>query len=123
MTQPDEPPVTARNSGKHWLWFVGLLTAMGLLGFVAAAVLMLPLAMATDPCHEGVTDKVCQLSAKGQNVLVWIPWMALVAGTVLAVAGAVVAEWRKRTPLIGIPVGMLGYFATIPIGYWLAFAV
>lgn len=117
------PPVAARTSGKQWAWFLGLLSVMVLLGLVAAAVLMLPLAMATDPCHEGVTDKVCQLSAKGQNVLVWIPSMCLVAGTVLAVAGAAVAAWRKRTPLIGIPVGIAGYLAMIPIGYWLAFAV
>ncbi|MFN6546049.1 hypothetical protein [Mycolicibacterium nivoides] len=122
MTVP-EPPAAERNYGKHWVWFVGLLSVMGVLGFLAAVVLMLPLAMATDPCHEGVTDKVCQLSAKGQNVLVWIPWMCLVAGTVLAVAGAAVAERRKWTPLIGIPVGILGYVAMIPIGYWLAFAV
>ncbi|SEP88750.1 hypothetical protein SAMN04488583_1363 [Mycobacterium sp. 88mf] len=122
MTVP-EPPAAERNYGKHWVWFVGLLSVMGVLGFAAAVVLMLPLAMATDPCHEGVTDKVCQLSAKDQNVLVWIPWMCLVAGTVLAVAGAAVAERRKWTPLIGIPVGILGYVAMIPIGYWLAFAV
>ncbi|WP_273733039.1 hypothetical protein [Mycolicibacterium septicum] len=122
MTAP-EPPVAQRNYGKHWAWFFGLLSVMGVLGFLAAVVSMLPLAMATDPCHEGVTDKVCQLSAKGQNILVWIPWMCLVAGTVLAVAGAAVAERRKWTPLIGIPVGILGYVAMIPIGYWLAFAV
>ncbi|WP_454788587.1 hypothetical protein [Mycolicibacterium lutetiense] len=122
MTDP-EPPAQARNRGKHWAWFVGLLGAMGVLGLVAAVVLMLPLAMATDGCHDGTTDKVCQLSAAGQNVLVWIPWMCLLAGTVLAVTGAAVAERRKWTPLIGIPVGILGYFATIPIGYWLAYAV
>lgn len=119
----DPTPPVARNQGKHWAWFVGLLNAMGLVGFVAAAVLMLPLAMATDPCHEGVTEKVCELSAAGQNVLVWIPWMCLAAGTIMAVAGAAVAAWRKWTPLIGIPVGIAGYFGMIPIGYWLAFLV
>ncbi|TMS54831.1 hypothetical protein [Mycobacterium sp. DBP42] len=119
----DPAPRAGARDGKHWAWFVGLLTAMGLVGFVAAAVLMLPLAMATDPCHEGVTEKVCELSAAGQNVLVWIPWMCLVAGTVVAVAGAAVAAWRKWTPLIGIPVGIAGYFGMIPIGYWLAFLV
>lgn len=121
MTTPDPP--AAPDRGKHWVWFVVLLSAMGVLGFVAAAVLMLPLAMATDPCHDGTPDKVCQLSATGQNVLVWIPWMCLVAGTATALVGAVVAERRKGSPLIGIPVGILGYLAMIPIGYWLAFAV
>jgi hypothetical protein len=122
MTTPDLPAAEP-NQGKHWVWFVVLLGVMGVFGFVIAFVMMLPLAMATDPCHEGVTDKVCQLSAKGQNVLVWIPWMCLVTGTVLAVAGAAVAAWRKWTPLIGIPVGIFGYVAMIAIGYWLAFAV
>ncbi|OBB84646.1 hypothetical protein [Mycolicibacterium peregrinum] len=122
MTTPDLP-AAERNQGKHWVWFVVLLGVMGVFGFVVASVMMLPLAMATDPCHEGVTDKVCQLSAKGQNVLVWIPWMCLVTGTVLAVAGAAVAAWRKWTPLIGIPVGIFGYVGMIAIGYWLAFAV
>lgn len=96
---------------------------MGVLGFALAVVLMLPLAMATDPCHDGTPDKVCQLSAAGQNVLVWIPWMCLAAGTVLAIAGAAFAERRRWTPLVGIPVGIVGYFAMIPIGYWWAFAV
>lgn len=122
MTAP-ELPAAERNSGKHWVLFVVLLSAMGALGFAAAVVLMLPLAMATDPCHDGVTDKVCQLSANGQNVLVFIPWMCLIVGTATALVGAAVAERRKWTPLIGVPVGILGYFVTIPIGYWLAFAV
>lgn len=117
------PPATSARYGKHWVWFIVLLSAMGILGFAAAIVLMLPLAMATDACHDGTADKVCQLSATGQNVLVWIPWMCLVAGTATALVGAAVAEQRTWTPLIGIPVGILGYVAMIPIGYALAFAV
>lgn len=126
MTDPEppaEPPASTGAKGKQWVWFVGLLTAMDLLGLAAAVVLMLPLAMATDGCHDGTTDKVCQLTAAGQNTLLLIPWICLVVGNVTAIAGAAFAEWRKWTPLIGIPVGILGYFATIPIGYWLAFAV
>ncbi|MBP2454088.1 hypothetical protein [Mycolicibacterium lutetiense] len=122
MTDP-EPPARTRNSGKHWAWFTGLLGGMGILGVTVAAALVLPLAMATAGCHDGSTDKVCQLSVTGENMLVWIPWMCVAVGGGAALAGAAFAERRKWTPLIGIPVGVLGYFATIPIGYWLAFAV
>jgi hypothetical protein len=45
---------------------------------------------------------------RGQNVLVWIPWMCLIAGTVMAVMGAAIAARLRWTPLIGVPVGMTG---------------
>lgn len=113
----------SRRYAKHWGWFVGLLAVLGILGFGLSVVAMLPLAMATDGCYETSTDAVCKLSARGQNVMVFIPWMCLGVGTAAAVAGAGVAARLRRTPLIGIPVGMAGYFATIPVGYALAFQV
>ena len=75
---------------------------------------MLPLGMATDGCYETSTDAVCQLSARGQNVLVIIPWICLGVGTAAAVAGAALATRFRWTLLIGIPVGMAAYFAMIP---------
>ncbi|MGV0741048.1 hypothetical protein [Mycolicibacterium sp. XJ870] len=108
---------------KHWVWFSGVLTALLLLGIVGAVVMMLPLAMATDGCYDGSTDNVCQLTARGQNVLVYIPWMCLAAGTATAVAGAGAAERLRRTPVFGIPVGIVGYLAMIPIGYGIAVLV
>ena len=123
MTDSTPQAERKRPSGKHWVWFAGILTVLLLLGFVVAFVMMLPLAMATDGCHEGTPDKICQLTARGQNVLVFIPWMCLAAGLVTAVLGAGVAERLRRSPLFGIATGIVGYFAMIPIGYAIAFAV
>lgn len=102
------------------MWFIGILAALGLLGFLFAVVAMFPLAMATDVCHEGSTEKVCELSATGQNVLVMIPWGCLFAGVCGAVAGAGIAARFRWTPLLGIPVGLAVYFAMIPVGYAIA---
>lgn len=120
MAEPNDrrPP-----SNKHWGWFVGVLSTMLFVGFAIAVVAMLPLAMATDGCHDGATDRVCQLSGRGQNILVYIPWMCLGAGGVTAVVTAGVANHFKRSPLFGLPVGVLFYFAMIPVGYWLALIV
>ena len=117
MTADAEPP---GRYAKHWRWFAAILSALGVFGFAASAFLMLPLAMATDGCYESSTDAVCKLTAAGQNTLVFIPWMCLIAGTVVAVAGAGIAARLRRTPLIGIPVGMVAYVAMIPIGWVIA---
>lgn len=111
------------DHAKHWIWFAGILLGLGMLGAAASVVLMLPLGMATAGCHEGTQDKVCQLSGRGQNVLVFIPWMCVVAGTAVAIASAAVAARLHRTPLIGLAPGIAAFFATIPLGYWLAFQV
>ncbi|BDY29791.1 hypothetical protein [Mycolicibacterium mageritense] len=123
MTDSTPQAERKRPSAKHWAWFAGILTALLLLGFVVAFVMMLPLAMATDGCHEGTTDKICQLTARGQNVLVFIPWMCLAAGFATAVVGAGVAERLRRSPLFGLATGIVGYCAMIPIGYAIAFSV
>jgi TRAP-type transport system small permease protein len=117
MTADAEPP---RRHAKHWGWFAAILATLGVLGFAASFFLMLPLAMATDGCFESSTDAVCTMSVAGQNTLVFIPWMCLIAGTVAAVAGAVIAARLRRSPLIGIPVGIVGYLAMIPIGWVIA---
>lgn len=127
--EPPGPPDAAaaedhfRRYDKHWAWFVGVLAVLGVVGFGLSVVAMLPLAMATDGCYGTSTDAVCSLSARGQNVLVFIPWMCLAVGTAAAVAGAGVAARLRRTPLIGVPVGIAAYFAMVPVGYALAFQV
>ncbi len=117
----DDP--NPRRHGTHWAWFVGVLAGLALVGLGVAVVLMLPLAMATDNCHDGSTDRVCTLSAAGQNLLVMIPWMCLGAGLAAAIVGAAVCARFRRTPLIGIPIGMAAYLAMIPVGYEIAFHV
>nr|WP_194945989.1 hypothetical protein [Mycolicibacterium malmesburyense] len=132
MTADPEPPGSpnavvdderSRRYGKHWAWFVGVLALLGIAGFGLSVVAMLPLAMATDGCYETSTDAMCSLSARGQNVLVFIPWMCLAVGTAASIAGAGVAARLRRTPLLGIPVGIAAYVAMIPVGYALAFQV
>ena len=59
-----------RRHAKHWAWFASILTVLAVLGVGVAVVLMLPLAMATDGCYEDSTERVCKLSARGQNALV-----------------------------------------------------
>ena len=112
-----------QRHSKHWGWFAATLTVLVVLGVSASFFLMLPLAMATDGCFATSTESVCTLTAAGQNTLVYIPWMCLIVGTVTAVAGAVVAARLRRTPLIGLAVGMIGYLVMIPIGWAIALQV
>lgn len=121
MTDRDvEPP---RPHAKHWGWFAAILATADVFGFAASTVLMLPLGMATDGCYESSTNAVCEMSVAGQNTLVFIPWMCLIVGTVAAVAGAGIAARLGRSPLIGIPVGIVGFLAMIPIGWVIALQV
>lgn len=128
MTASD-PELSPRDNptppwlSTHWAWFGGILGVLGFLGFGLAFILMLPLAMATDGCHEGTGDWVCKLSARGQNFLIAIPWVCLMAGVVAAVVTAALAARRRWTPLIGIPTGIAVACAMIPIGKVLALSV
>ncbi|MGV0634648.1 hypothetical protein ABQE69_02955 [Mycolicibacillus trivialis] len=120
----DAPPdPAARRRQRHWVWLVAVIAVLTLAGSAVALVLMLPLAMATDPCHGDDTEWVCQLSARGQNLLVLLPWLAVGGGLAGATAGAALAAWRRWTPLIGIPLAVLGYLVVVPIGYELTLRV
>lgn len=107
--------VTDERRTKQWRWFIGVLVAISVLGLALAVFMMLPLAMATDPCHEGSTQWVCTLTTRGQNALVFSPMMWLLAGVVTAVVGARVAARFGGSPLIGLPVGLAGYVAMVPL--------
>jgi hypothetical protein len=118
----DETATRPRFS-THWAWFGGIVGVLGVLGSGFAFVLMLPLAMATDGCHDGSTDWVCKLSARGQNFLIAIPWMCLLGGLVAAVVTAALVARRRWTPLLGIPVGVIVAWALIPVGKAIALHV
>lgn len=75
----------------------------------------MPLAMATDGCYEFSTEWVCGLSSNGQTMLILTPWVSLVAGVAASLVGAFNSSKHKRTPLIGLAVGALAYFAVIPL--------
>lgn len=111
------------DTGKHWVWFAVILGLMSVAGFAVAVFSVLPLAMATDGCHTGDGEGVCRLSAAGQNLLVMIPWIGLIAGNAVAVLGAVVAARLGRSPLIGLLTGVVTYAAAIPIAYQVALRV
>ena len=103
MVQPSERPDTADRLKKHWALFATLLGAVSLLGAVFALILMLPLAMATDPCHGPDSPfRVCQLTPAGQNFLVFIPWMVVVGALVFALVSATLLARRKISPLYGL---------------------
>lgn len=122
---PADVPAThvGRRRRAHWNWFALILAVLAAAGAAVAVVAMLPLAMATDPCHDGSPDRICRLSATGQNVLMLIPWLALLTGLVVTGSAAVAAAHRHRSPLLAIPVGILGYLAAIGLCYQLAFTL
>lgn len=113
----------ARRRRAHWNWFVLAVAVLSALGAGVAMIAMLPLAMATDPCHDGTPDRICRLSATGQNVFMFMPWLALLAGLISTGAAAALAAHRDRSPLWAVPVGIIGYLAAIPLCYQLAFTL
>ena len=116
----NDPPPMRSSYETHWAWFAGILGVQMFAGMVVAWFLMLPLGMATDGCHEGDTDGVCGLDADGQNMLVLTPWLWFGAATIAALSGAIVAARCNRSPLLGIPAGIVVYVAMIPLGGVLA---
>lgn len=121
IDQPVDPGAKANRLSRHWAWFVGILSVLFILGFGLAVIAMLPLGMATDGCHQGDEEGVCALTATGQNILVFIPWIAMAAGTVVAAVVAFVAAKYRRSPLIGLLAGIFAYCAAIPLSYQIAF--
>jgi hypothetical protein len=108
---------------SHWAWFGGILALLLTAGFLVAFLSMFPLAMSTDGCHEGSTQRICSLSARGQHVLVWIPWLCLAVGAPTALVGAYLVTRIRWTPLLGIPIGLLAAAGMIPLGEWTAYQV
>lgn len=104
----DEPP--PRRLGRGFA--IGM-TVFFVLGGVVSMFLMLPLAMAGDPCGQGNTEFRC--SPTGQELLPWLPWLGLVAGLIVAgVGGAFVRRWAPA-PASGLFGGGVIYVVTVVI--------
>lgn len=77
-----------------------------------AFIAMLPLAMITDPCHGDTSvDRVCRLTAAGQNLLVFVPFITIAGASVMSLAAAAIAAWRKKSPMIGVAFWVVGLIA------------
>ncbi|PND58789.1 hypothetical protein CRM90_05245 [Mycobacterium sp. ENV421] len=105
------------------MWFGAILALLLTAGLLVAFLSLFPLAMATDGCHDGSTERICSLTARGQHVLVAIPWACLAVGAVTALVAAYLATRIRWTPLLGIPMGVIAAAAMIPLGDWIAYQV
>ncbi|MEZ0356437.1 hypothetical protein [Mycobacterium sp. SA01] len=125
MSEPDSPGERPGHGrfDTHWVWFGAILALLLTAGLVVAFLSLFPLAMATDGCHDGSTERICTLTGRGQHVLVGIPWACLGVGAVAALAGAYLATRIRWTPLLGIPMGVIAAAAMIPLGDWIAYQV
>jgi hypothetical protein len=87
------------------------------LGSAGSLLLMLPLAMSSDPCHQGDPEFRC--SATGQALLPWLPWIALVAGLIVAGIGAALVRRWEIAPASGLFGGVVIYVVTasLALGY------
>lgn len=125
MSEPGSPAERPGHGrfDTHWAWFGAILALLLTAGLLVAFLSLFPLAMATAGCHDGSTERICSLTARGQHVLVWIPWVCLAVGAVAALAGAYLVTRIRWTPLLGIPIGLIAAAAMIPLGHWMAYQV
>lgn len=113
MTDHSPEQTQSAGNSRQWSWFLGILAGLSLLGGFVALMAMLPLGMATDPCHgDGGPDRVCQLTAAGQNFLVLIPWIVLIGALVSALVSASLLAKRQKSPLFGLFFWLLGGVVT-----------
>ena len=100
-----------------------MLGILGAMGLVVCYLLILPMAMMTDGCHEGSLEWQCRLSGRGQNAALLIPFACLAVGVASALAGAWLSARFRRSPLLGIPIGILAGWLMIHVGAWMALQV
>ncbi len=122
MTDRTSQQIQTADQKKHWPWFLGILAGLSLLGAFVALVAMLPLGMATDPCHgDGGPDRVCTLTAAGQNFLVIIPWIVLVGALAAALTSAALLAKRGKSPLLGLIFWVVGGLFTAVVANEIAY--
>ena len=61
------PEHSQRRTNGQWPTFFIMLGILGAMGLVVCYLLILPMAMMTDGCHEGSLEWQCRLSGRGQN--------------------------------------------------------
>ena len=103
----------SNRAGRHWPWFLGGLSLLGVAALPLVQAVMFTATMITDGC-PGSEARACQLSLRGQCLLLFVSPIALVAATATALAAAAVATRYRRSALWGLlawPVG--GYVAAL----------
>lgn len=116
------PAAGERTLGAQWGWLIGILAVVTMLAVPLAFMLMIGLAMATDPCHGPDSPfRVCRLSAAGQNFLALLPWTVLGAATAIALIAAALFARRGHSPLYGIAFWAVGGIAAAVIGNEIAY--
>lgn len=90
----------------------GLLVVGG--GLVSGA-LSLVFGMSSDACGSGTTGWICQ--SPGQQLAVWLPWIALTLAIVRALTGFAFSKRSDTAPSIGLGVGILAYIVVVALEY------
>lgn len=116
-TPPTERPNQANR--RDWIIFAATTVFLTAVGFVVSAFLMFPLGMASDGCAGGGgTDPICDPGV--QNLVIALPWIALVCAVVSSTVTAVIADRRfGHSPFVGIGVGAVAYFVPIAVAWCL----
>lgn len=116
------PAAGERNLGAQWGWLVGVLAVANMLAVPLAFLSMIALAMITDPCHGPESpDRVCRLTAAGQNFLAVLPWVVLGAATAAGLIAAALFARRGNSPLYGLVFWVTGGVAAAVIGNEIAY--
>ncbi|MCW1958631.1 MAG: hypothetical protein KIH64_008820 [Mycobacterium sp.] len=124
MTNHSPEQIQSARHTNRWPWFLGILGGLSLIGAGVAFVAMLPLGMATDPCHgDGGPDRVCRLTAAGQNLLVMIPWIVLIGALASALVSAAVLAKRRISPLYGLIFWVIGGVLTAVVANEIAYLI
>jgi len=104
--QPYPHPTSPQHGAdlaSHWGWLIGIIAALSTLAVPVAFMAMIALSMATDPCHgPDSTQRVCRLTAQGQNFLAITPWITLAAAALSGLVSAALFARRGLTPLHGL---------------------
>ncbi|HWE87954.1 MAG TPA: hypothetical protein VG317_00660, partial [Pseudonocardiaceae bacterium] len=101
----------------QWAPFIATVSSLTVVGMPITFFLMLPLGMSSDPCGSNDTRYyICTDS--GQQLVVELPWIGLVAAVILSFVGAIVARLFRRSLFWALPLAALAYL--VPTGIAIA---